>query len=232
MPTANSYQQNWYEESMRSREEAWATRFGPSSPPDQVFKPRNEQMEFTVPGFAFLRFPPGEGRDFWLYVTHGLAQPATFADFTEGFNGDLSGNGVEFAFATKEEEAWPLTMLERLSSYALSGTKPISPLDRIPASDLMEEKRGGHILVLSEPGYNNEIHSLSGTFFLFHMVGVTADEIAKAKEYEGAVGSKILELALRECGIGCVTDRGRNSITTRPNFASVWEACEKQAAVD
>ena len=231
MASAADYRESWYEESMASRERALATRFGPTSPPDQVFKPDDQNWEMTIPGFAFLRYPPSSDRAFWLYLTHGLAQPAELEDFQRGFDGDLSGFGVEFALSTPEEEAWPFRMLEVLASYSLSGSQPVLPGDRIPSSDLMEEARGGNLLALHDPGYPSEVGTLSGTFHIIHLVGATA-EIKKAKDYLGDVGSRILELVLREFGVGCVTDRKRPCLTARRDFERVWKRCEAQVGAE
>ena len=77
------YKDTWYEAAMESRENEFARRFGPTSPPDQVIKSGDETWEMTIPGFAFLCYPPTEKRKNWLYVTHGLSLPAEFADFQE-----------------------------------------------------------------------------------------------------------------------------------------------------
>jgi hypothetical protein len=230
MQTAESYQDNWYEAAMESRERKLADQFGPMSPPNQVFKPQDENWEMTIPGFAFLRFPPTQKRKFWLYITHGLSQPSEFSDFQQGFDGGLSGLGVEFALASPQEEAWTFNLLELLAQYTLKASKPILPLERIPASDLMNESQGGHLLALSAPGYPTELHTLSGIVHVVHLVGVTADETKKAKEYPGAIGSQILEHVLHHFGIVCDTDRSRESITKRPDFDKIWKSCASQIA--
>ena len=165
MATAEDYRETWYEDAMASREQALATVLGLNSPPNQVFKPADQNFELTVPGFAFLRYPPAAERPFWLYVTHGLAQPAEFEAFSEGFAGEGSGYGVEFALATAVEETWPFPMLELLANYVLGSLKPVFPGDRIPASDLMEEARGGGLMALPTPAFT-EFKTLSGTFDL------------------------------------------------------------------
>lgn len=215
----------WYEDSMQSREDALIERFGPFSPAGQVFRPQNVSWDMEIPGFAFLRFPPTDTRSFWLYVTHGLAQPLNAEEFKEGKAGGLSGFGVEFALATSAEEAWPFTMLEALSSYALSGSKPVLPLHRIPSCDLMENAAGGHLLALEAPGYATAIDTLSGNFHIVHLVGITGAEAVRAKQLEGVEGSKILECVLHRLGVGCVTDRKRACLTQLSDFDSTWRAC-------
>ena len=218
--------ENWYEACMKSREDALFEHFGPTAPVDRVVKPQDEIWEMTIAGFAFLRYPPCEGRAFWLYVTHGLSQPCSAEEVRASTAEGLSGLGVEFAFATSLEEAWPFTLLEMLASYALLGTKPVLPLDRIPAGDLMIEAPGAHLLAMEKPGYDIEVQTHSIGFSLVHLVGATAAESAKAKEYEGALGSVILEAVLHECGIGGITDRNRECVTARTDFEEVWRACE------
>jgi hypothetical protein len=187
-----------------------------------VFKPADENLELTVPGFAFLRYPPAVNRPFWLYLTHGLAQPAQFEDFCEGFGGEGSGYGVEFALATAAEETWPFPMLELLAKYLLGSSRPVLPGDRIPASDLMEEARGGALMALPTPVFA-EFKTLSGNFDVIQLVGITAGELKKAKTYPGHVGSRILELVLRDIGIGGITDRKRACTTRSPNFDQIWQ---------
>jgi hypothetical protein len=225
MATAEDYQETWYHDAMESREQELRNVFGPSSPADMVFKPADESFETTIPGFAFLRFPPTTDRPFWLYMTHGLAQPAEFEDFCEGFNGGGSGYGIEFALATAQEESWPFALLELLAGYLLSSRRPIYPGDRIPSSDLMEEARGGGLMALPTPSFS-EFKTLSGTFDIIHFVGATVSEIKKAKTYPGHKGSWILELVLRQFGIGGVTDRKRVCTTKRADFDRVWSECE------
>jgi hypothetical protein len=223
MATAEQHRETWYEDAMASREQELASVLGPSSPADQVFKPADESFELTVPGFAFLRYPPAANRPFWTYVTHGLSQPAEFEDFCEGFAGDGSGFGLEFALATAAEEAWPLPMLELLSKYVLGSSRPVLPGDRIPASDLMEEARGGGLMALPTPAFA-EFKTLSGTFDIVQLVGITAGELNKAKTYPGHVGSQILELVLQEFGIGGITDRKRACTTRIADFDQIWQA--------
>lgn len=225
MPTAEEYQESWYAEAMASREREFRKVFGPNSPTDMVFKPADESFEMVIPGFAFLRFPPTDDRPHWLYVTHGIAQPAEFEDFYDGFNGEGSGYGIEFALATANEETWPFTVLELLARYMLSGSQPILPGDRIPSSDLMEEARGGALMALPTPNFP-EFKTLSGTFDVIHFVGATAGEIQKARTYPGHQGSKILELVLRHFGIGVKTDRKRACTTKDRDFERVWRECE------
>lgn len=224
MKGLKEYRETWYEDSMASREDQFEKLFGPTSPPNQVFKPRDKAWDLTIPGFAFLRHPPTADRPYWLYLTHGLAQPMDFESFKTGYRGGVSGRGMEFALATIEDEAWPFTMLELLTSYSLKGAKTIQPLDRVPASDLMKGP-GGHLLAMSDPGYRTEMRTLSGTFDVIHMVGITAAEYQKAKGFPGRIGSHILELALHEFGVGGVTNRNRSSITELANFESVWNEC-------
>ena len=227
MASAEQYAGSWYEDAIVSREKAFAGQFGPASPVQQVFKPQNEKLDEVMPGFAFLRYSPSGERPYWLYFTHGLSQPGTHGDFDKGFNGGPSGFGVEFGIATAKEEMWPFAVLELLTAYTMQGTKLVMPPDRIPASDVMEAE-GGHLLAMADPGYPLEIATLSGAVRIIHMIGVTGAEIEKANAYPGEVGSRILELVLREFGVGCITDRRRACLTLRPDFQDVWQACEKR----
>lgn len=227
MAVAEDFRETWYESAMASREQELASVFGPSSPANQVFKPADQNLELKVPGFAFLRYPPAANRPFWLYVTHGMAQPAEFSDFCDGFAGEGSGFGIEFILATTAEETWPFSILEMLTNYVLSSFKPIFPGDRIPASDLMEGAPGGGLMVLPTPSFPN-IKTLSGTFRFVQLVGITAGELRKAKSHPGRVGSQILELVLQDFGVGVLTDRKRACTTRNPDFDRIWqEKCLK-----
>ncbi|MBI1889414.1 MAG: suppressor of fused domain protein [Burkholderiales bacterium] len=221
----------WYEDAMQSREVALIARFGPYSPEDKVFKPQNQALETAIPGFAFLRFPPSEGRPFWLYITHGLSQPSEPEESEKRDQERLSGFGIEFALATRVEEAWPFTMLEALTSYALQGIKPVLPWDRVPSSDLMENAPGGHLLALQAPGYDTQIITATGKFHIVHLVGVTSAEVTKAKLRPGVEGSKALECVLHRLNVGCVTDRKRECLTDSMEFEAAWVACNEQPAL-
>ena len=194
-----------------------------------MFKPADQNFELTVPGFAFLRYPPAAERPFWLYVTHGLAQPAEFEAFCEGFAGEGSGYGVEFALATAVEETWPFPMLELLANYVLGSLKPVIPGNRIPASDLMEEARGGGLMALPTPAFT-EFKTLSGTFDVVQLVGITTGELKKAKTHPNRVGSQILELVLRKIGVSGITDRKRACATRSSDFERIWQ--EKRLIVE
>jgi hypothetical protein len=68
-----------------------------------------------------------------------------------------------------------------------------------------------------------EFKTLSGNFDVIQLVGITAGELKKAKTYPGHVGSRILELVLRDIGIGGITDRKRACTTRSPNFDQIWQ---------
>lgn len=220
--SADNFSSTWYEQSIASREQELEKQFGPY----EAYTLDNEELEETFPGFAFLCFPPTQERPCWLYVTHGLSQPTEYSEFREGHAGGLSGFGIEFAIATREEEEWPFDMLELLSLYILNGDKPVLPLDRIPASDLMSERSGGYLLVLAKPYHPNRFRMLSGSIHLLFLVGITHTEAMKAQRYEGTIGSQILECVLNKFGVGCITDRGRRSMTDSADFEQVWRSCE------
>jgi hypothetical protein len=221
MATAEDFRETWYEEAIASRERALANVLGPSSPANQVFKPADQNLELKVPGFAFLRYPPGTNRRYWLFVSHGFAQPAEFRDFCEGFAGDGSGYGFEFALATAAEETWPFSMLEFLSLYFLNSGRKVYAGDRIPASDLMVESAGGALMALPSPTFA-AINTLTGSFNVVQLVGITAGELEKARSYPGRVGSRVLESVLKVLGIGGVTDRNRECTTRNPDFDRIW----------
>lgn len=228
MPAKDQEHSDWYEVAFRAREEALAALFGPTSPPDQVIKSDDEGWEMTIPGFAFLQFPPSSERDYWLYVSDGLSQPQSQQDFDKGSRGKTTGFGVEFAISTPAEETWPITMLDLVCRYVVGSSKPLLLLHRIPASDLMEESPGGHLLAMETPGYETNVTTPNGVFDIFHLVGITSSEVKRAKEYPGVTGSKLLECVLHHSGIGCVTDRRRSCLTSGSDFSDLWRACEEE----
>jgi Suppressor of fused protein (SUFU) len=219
--------ETWYADAMKAREDAFGRAFGPTSPPGQVLKPQNEQWELRIPGFAFLRYPPRGNRKFWLNLTHGLSQPASYRDYRAGRADEI---GVEFAIATAREESWPLAMLELVAQYAVTSGRPILPHQRLPAGDLMAEAPGGHLLALADPGYPTEFRPAGGPVRAVHLVGVTAAEAERARRLPGAAGSEILENVLRAAGVGCVTDRQRPSLTRRPDFEALWSEAASHLA--
>jgi hypothetical protein len=214
-------EETWYEDAMKAREDAFGRAFGPTSPRGQVLKPHDQSWELRIPGFAFLRYPPRGNRKFWLYLTDGLSQPASYADYRAGRADEV---GVELAIATAREEAWPLAMLELVAHYAVTSGRPILPHQRLPAGDLMAEAAGGHLLALADPGYPTEFRPAGGPVRIVHLVGVTAAEAERAKQLAGTRGSEILEDVLRAAGVGCVTDRQRPGVTRRADFDALWDA--------
>lgn len=63
---------------------------------------------------------------------------------------------------------------------------------------------------------------------LVHLVGVTAEELAKAKSLgPSARGTGVLLHALESLGFGLVTDPKRASATQHPDFAKAWAEAER-----
>jgi len=227
----NKPEDTWYEDAMTAREDVFASAFGPASPSGKVFSPNNAQLFLAIPGFAFLRYPPTPTRPFWLYLTHGLSQPENYAEFEASIKGTSARRlRIEFGIATSQEESWPFQLLEMLSTYVLKSGTLILPSDRIPSSGLMKQDKGDHLLALNNPGYKTDMSTILGhAIHIVHLVGTTAEEIAKAKEQTEISGSLVLEKALKSFGIGCVTDRKRESITLRTDFPKIWKKCTAEA---
>ncbi|HEY8079972.1 MAG TPA: hypothetical protein VIF62_37835, partial [Labilithrix sp.] len=71
----------------------------------------------------------------------------------------------------------------------------------------------------------------AGQCTLVHLVGVTAPEIARAKEMGGgAEGTFVLADVLRALGPGLVTDTARPCVTKDPRFAGAWDSASRDAS--
>jgi len=215
----------WYDDTMLARETALHEAFGPTSPRDQVILPTDESLYLSCPGFSILRFPRAKDRPFWLYVTHGLSQPARAADAKKG-----RFIGAEVALATPRSVKWPVAMLELIAGYLLHSPRPLVAHDRLPASDLMEVAPGGALLALADPGVTTVFETPRGTFELRVLVGTTPEESAAARALPGRTGSAVLEEVLRELGIGCVTDRKRACAAGTAAFRAAWRRAEQMLA--
>ena len=151
--------------------------------------------------------PPNDKRKTWAYVTSGMSNPWESDDPEE-----FSGLGMEFVMETESEEVWAIETLQTLMAYNLmiaAGFMGEAPLldygHRVPLalSDSIKT------MMFTEPlNFPEEFTLESGLVDLIQVVGITADELAKAKE----TSSYEMRGKLIDALGGLVTIKERNSI--------------------
>ena len=221
----------WFESVMKLREDAFLEIFGPPEPAE-IMTPVDD-LAINWPGGGVFTFPPQRERTDWHYVTHGLSQPFDYVDFSENVAATEpvgSGYGMELVLSTTQPEEWPYPMLMLLVRYILGSGNAIEPGHRLPATDLMNEGKGGHLVAATSTEYETTVLTPAGGFNLHHLVGITAGEAQQAKKIGGTEGSEILLGVLQEYGLGLATDRNRECITKRQDFKNVWAAVRKKLA--
>ena len=128
-----------------------------------------------------FKSPPSEKRKTWAYVTSGMSNPWE-SDVSE----EYSGLGTEFVLETNQESNWPIEVLHTLMAYNLllaAGKMGESSIldygDRVPLG-LSESIT---TMMFTHPINFPEIFTIkSGDVDLIQVIGITADELALAKE--------------------------------------------------
>lgn len=147
-------------------------------------------------------------RKTWLYVTSGLTTPTYFARAatmnTKGARSP-SGCGYEITLETPKDADWPALRLLSMMAYTLGTRRTFAPGHRWPFGGPVDGKRSSIVAcVFVEDG---EFVLPTGRAALLRAVGITAPELAFAKE----LGSEAL-VRLLEAGPGLVTSLRRPSV--------------------
>jgi Suppressor of fused protein (SUFU) len=161
-----------------------------------------------------FEFPPTPTRASWAYVSSGLSNPWHDDEFTP--DGD-SGLGMEFVFETPRAAPWALHHVAQLVAFQLLvaagryGERDlVDAWDRLPprtALDGVDSLLTAMIIVPAQK-IESPIRLPSGKVDLLHVVGITPDEHAFAKEH----GTHVLLEALLKAGAAPIMDPARKSV--------------------
>jgi hypothetical protein len=224
---------------MKAREDAYAHIFGQTDPPDQILSPSDSDLMMNWPGGGVYAFPPRGNRTGWHYVTHGLSQPFTDPETDEAAEGEdeekVSGLGIELVVATPDKSEWAPSLLIDCVRYLMFDDQAqlIVPGDRMPTSAFKTYSPGSELAAMiatTSDDYDHHILLPAGALTLVHLVGVTAPELARAKEGGGAEGTFVLASVLCTLGPGFVTDTERACSTKDPRFEASWKEMEAALA--
>jgi hypothetical protein len=226
-PELSSDDERLFAAHMKAREDAYAHVFGASDPPDQILSPDDPELTINWPGGGIYAFPPRGERRGWHYVTHGLAQPFGPDEPDAPEDERASGLGIELVIATPGPSAWAPSLLVDFVRYLLfqDDAELIVPGDRIPTSAFETYAPGSalsHVIATISPEYEHDIKLPGGRCTLVHLVGVTTDEIARARSVDGGEGTIAIGEALRRLGPGYVTDTARRCATRDAGFEQAW----------
>jgi hypothetical protein len=168
----------------------------------------------------------------WTYVTGGLSLPWT-ADLSavnvddysvtnyqvtatqlaaaavQGI--DLSGQGFEVVLNTPDEASWAVDLLHNLGTYVLSTGDGFASGHRVPLNGpiIRDSDSELQVLLFAPPSDRAPLFRLPSGFVQWLVaIGITLDEW----EYAQREGSAALVAALREHGVGDLTDPQRHSI--------------------
>lgn len=184
----------------------------------EVFRSRFDGM-IVDPTWLFMgifEFGPTPLRPFWLYATSGLSTP-WHTDSESYRTKYLSGEGIEYLFATTVQGDWAIRFLQNmlafdlvLASGQLSG-EPLGEGDRIPLREPINGLAACQItnaILTKSDHLPTKFQLPSGEAHFLTFTGVTDNEIAFAKTRSTA------ELAgrLKEAGTYPVTDPSRASV--------------------
>lgn len=184
----------------------------------EVFRSRFDDLDIDLTWLfvGVFEFSPTAQRPFWLYVTSGLSTP-WYADSDTYHPGDLSGEGVEYLFATTVPGDWAIRFLQNMLAFDLvlaSGQltgQPLGEGDRIPLREpingLADCQITNAILTRSDH-LPTKFQLPSGEAHFLTFTGVTDEEIAFAKRRSTAeLVGRLVEAAAYP-----VTDPSRASV--------------------
>lgn len=233
-PELKSKQERLFAAHMLARETALAKVFGAAGPPEEVLSPGLE-LETVWTGGGVVCFAPAGARTAYAWVTHGLSQP--FPDELHqlkpaGDDEALSGFGLEYVLTTQKKDDWAAKVLLSMARRVLLDEKAplFLPGHRVAAGAFKElvpqSTLGAMVGALGD--YETDLRLPGGGCTLVHLVGVTADELEKAKSLgPTARGTGVLLEVLKKLGLGLVTDPLRACVTKQPGFAQAWAEAER-----
>lgn len=226
-----SDEERWLLGDMMVREEAIRAVFGETDPPRKVIVPEDPVLLSCFSGGGIYAHPPAEGRPGWHYVTFGLSQPLGSEDARPSEDPDWedrSGLGIELVLSTKKRASWAPRLLLDMVRYLLVQGRAlvILPGHRIPYHGFQGGARASpitHLLATRSRQYPNEVVLPGGLCTFVHLVGITDEEIARARAASpGMEGSFVLAEVLYRLGSGLTTDPWRPSATEDPGFDPTW----------
>lgn len=207
-------------------EKAWTEReeqrygeiFGPMGsgiyPLESQLFTENFQQESIDPrwlSYGVFCSPPNEKHESWLYISSGMSNPWE-TDEKEEF----SGFGMEFVMECEKQSDWAINVLRNLVAYNILlahgrfGDRPLIDFgDRIPFGIARADGSEGlsHLIIIQATHYQNSFELISGKVDLLHVLGVTKDEWAYAKEH----GTSALHQELVTHKVYPITNRDRDS---------------------
>ena len=142
--------------------------------------------------YGILEFAPMNARPCWLYVTSGLSNRWDWDEEAEPREANgMSGNGVEFLFASTQQGGWAIRYLQSmlafdilLSANRFPGREPLRPGDRIPLRSPID----GNVTCVLQNAIVSAAESFppgfvlpSGRVDFLTFTGVADDEISFAK---------------------------------------------------
>jgi hypothetical protein len=241
--------QLWWERTWREREEELTRAFGQSHPPGSpegyVVSFSWDDWSLCVPGACAMVFPPEPGggavgretRNDWLYLTHGLTQPAGPEAVVAGRKAgqSRSGYGWEFGIIVGEPAEWVPQLLKGLVTYTRTGEPldeghlfqlsyreedgSLSPFE-IFAKEREQAPDGASAVLLFWPYLlcRSTFMTETGKFGILIGTTITEDEYQAAR----ATTSAHVLLLLCKAGIGQRSDPVRTSVLKDRQRAEEW----------
>jgi hypothetical protein len=245
-----SHFEQWWERTWSEREDELRRAFGESHPPGSaegyVITFSWDDPERIIPGACALVFPPypgdrpqaGERRDDWLYVTHGLAQPAGPEEVAARLQAgeSHSGYGWEFGLVVAEPAPWVPNLLYELLTYTREGKRlgpghryrlvyraedgTLQP-SRILTAERDQQPGGATAALIFWPFLLRQSHFVTSTGDFGILIGtlVTGEELELARK----TTSSHLLLLLCNAGIAQRSDPLRGTVTHDLRWAREWE---------
>ncbi|MEM6264229.1 MAG: suppressor of fused domain protein [Bacteroidota bacterium] len=166
---------------------------------------------------AVLVSYPNEERDSWVYVTNGLSNPWDDGEY-KATETEYSGMGVEFVIQTKDDEIWPIALLQHMMAYHIlvtfgymGNSVPLHPDDLLALNHPVTFEQSSaltNLLFTSPIHYATDFRLSTGLVDFLHLTGVSNEE------YDFGRKTSIPKLTqqLVEAGVYVVTDPERVSI--------------------
>lgn len=169
----------------------------------------------TEKDISILAHEPNEIHPYWTFATSGLSNPWF------GQSDEVSGFGCELVLKTKNPGPWAWKLLRRLVYYIVSYSGTLSPGVMLQF-DARLFREGNSELSGIIVWYVDEapecIYQLpSGSFGIFSIIGVTADECALIETID-KYGCWCVQQIIRENGFGQLTEPKRESIMKGENI--------------